>query len=351
VCMSRDAAKQTKGIGKIRQYFLNNVTQKADTAHFVTSYGDDGATVMLYSNFRSDAVILESLMAVDGTKNPLCPMLTKGILGGRKKGRWKSTQENCFVLLALDKYFATYEKNEPDFVATMWVADVLAGEQKFKGRSTDTHQLLVPMSYLQANSSDTTNFILQKQGPGRLYYRIGMSYAPKDLKLKAANYGFKVERVYAGAENAAHAIKLDDGTWKFKLGQKIKVTLTMTTSSRRNHVALVDFLPAGLEPLNSALKGAASGATESSTSRREEYNPYAWRWYDRHAWPEHENLRDERVEAFRTLLWPGVYEFSYFARATTSGSYIMPPAKAEEMYAPDTFGRSATEFAVIDPEQ
>jgi len=255
------------------------------------------------------------------------------------------------VLLALDKYFGIYEKNEPNFTARMWVGDVFAGEQTFKGRSTDTNHLLVPMEYMQANSSDTTNFFIQKEGVGRLYYRIGFTYAPKDLKLKPANYGFKVERSYAGADNAAHAIKLEDGTWKFKLGQKIKVTLTMTSSSRRCHIALVDFLPAGLEPMNPALKGTETGGTVSEATRTSpRYNYYSWRYYDRTNWPEHQNLRDERVEAFRSILWPGVYEFSYFARATTAGSFIIPPAKAEEMYSPETFGRSGTEFAVIDPE-
>jgi hypothetical protein len=66
-------------------------------------------------------------------------------------------------------------------------------------------------------------------------------------------------------------------------------------------------------------------------------------------WAEHENLRDERAEAFRTLLWPGAYEWAYTARATTKGSFVVPPAKAEEMYNPENFGRSSTEkFEVIE---
>ena len=41
-------------------------------------------------------------------------------------------------------------------------------------------------------SEPTQNLIIQKQGPGRLYYRLGLNYAPNDLNLKPANYGFKV---------------------------------------------------------------------------------------------------------------------------------------------------------------
>ena len=65
-------------------------------------------------------------------------------------------------------------------------------------------------------------------------------------------------------------------------------------------------------------------------------------------WYEHQNLRDERAEAFTSLLWPGVYEYVYYARATTPGRFVAPPAHAEEMYAPETFGRSASDRVVIE---
>ncbi|CAF1386324.1 unnamed protein product [Rotaria sordida] len=64
-------------------------------------------------------------------------------------------------------------------------------------------------------------------------------------------------------------------------------------------------------------------------------------------WIEHENLRDERAEAFQSLLWPGVYEWSYGICATCAGTFIIPPAKAEKMYSPENFGRCATEKAII----
>jgi uncharacterized protein YfaS (alpha-2-macroglobulin family) len=69
-----------------------------------------------------------------------------------------------------------------------------------------------------------------------------------------------------------------------------------------------------------------------------------WRW----PWYEHQNLRDERAEAFSTLPWEGVYTYSYVARATTPGQFVAPPAKAEEMYAPETFGRSASDRVIVE---
>ena len=58
-------------------------------------------------------------------------------------------------------------------------------------------------------------------------------------------------------------------------------------------------------------------------------------------------MRDERVEVFTSLLWEGVYNYSYVARAATPGVIVVPPSKAEEMYHPETFGRGVTDRVVI----
>ncbi len=49
--------------------------------------------------------------------------MVNGLLAHRTKGRWGNTQENVFVLLALDRYFNTYETQTPDFVARIWLGE------------------------------------------------------------------------------------------------------------------------------------------------------------------------------------------------------------------------------------
>jgi uncharacterized protein YfaS (alpha-2-macroglobulin family) len=74
-------------------------------------------------------------------------------------------------------------------------------------------------------------------------------------------------------------------------------------------------------------------------------SPPWWQWRQ---WFQHQNLRDERAEAFSTLVWEGIYNYSYIARATTLGQFIAPPARAEEMYSPETFGRSASDQVIVE---
>jgi uncharacterized protein YfaS (alpha-2-macroglobulin family) len=324
----------------IRRHFNNRATETAATAHFADSYSD-GDYLLLNSNRRADGVILEALIG-DQPQSDLIPKIVRGLLANRKQGRWENTQENVFILLALDRYFNTYEKATPDFVAKAWLGDTFAGQQQFRGRSTDRQQVNVPMSYI-VQKDGAQNLVLSKEGTGRLYYRIGMSYAPTDLKLKSADYGFTVERVYEAIDDPADVRRDADGTWHIKSGATVRVRLTMAAHARRYHVALVDPLPAGLEAMNPALAvtGVIPEDQKDDPSKRG-----GWWWWQN--WYEHQNLRDERAEAFTSLLWEGVYNYAYVARATTPGTFVVPPTKAEEMYHPETFGRSASDKVVIE---
>ena len=100
---------------------------------------------------------------------------------------------------------------------------------------------------------DKQDLTIQKDGAGRLYYRIGMKYAPADLKLEPADYGFVVERTYEAIDDPKDVTRDADGTWHIKAGARVRVKLTMVNENRRYHVALVDPMPAGLEPMNPAL--------------------------------------------------------------------------------------------------
>jgi uncharacterized protein YfaS (alpha-2-macroglobulin family) len=199
------------------------------------------------------------------------------------------------------------------------------------------------MSYIaQKVGPAGSDLILQKDGKGRLYYRIGMTYAPKSLWLAPDDHGFAVERVYEPVDNPRDVVRMKDGSWKIKAGAQVRVRLTMAAESRRYHVALVDPLPAGLEASNPAL--AVTGSIPMDPKQRVEDD---WWWWTR-TWYEHQNLRDERVEAFASLLWEGVHEYTYVARATTPGRFVVPPTRAEEMYFPETFGRSASDRVIIE---
>jgi uncharacterized protein YfaS (alpha-2-macroglobulin family) len=342
--LTDDAASQST-VAEMRRFLNNRVTETAGAATVASSYSDDDY-LLLHSSRRADAVLLEALV-VDQPESDLITKLVRGLLGHRTAGRWGNTQENVWVLLAMDRYFNLFESQTPDFVARIWLGDQYAGGQAFQGRSAENVNLDLPMQFVHESATDAQGdlpLILQKEGQGRLYYRLGMRYAPADLNLDPTDHGFAVERTYEAVDDPDDVRRDDDGVWHIRAGARVRVRLTMAAPSRRVHVALVDPLPAGLEIINPELAVTAGLPLDSNRPQGRR----SWRG----SWYQHQNLRDERAEAFTSYLWAGVYEYSYMARATTPGAFVAPPAKAEEMYAPETFGRTGTDWVVVEePEE
>ena len=320
------------------------MTETASAATVATSYSEEESALILSSDRRSDAIVLDAWMSY-APESDLVPKLVRGLLDGRVRGRWSSTQENSFSLIALDRYFRTYEADEPNFTARAWVDQTFAGESSFEGRSADRAEIVVPLDALP--ESEAADLLLSKEGPGRLYYRLGLRYAPDDLSLPPDERGFAVLREYAAVDDPSDVRRTADGGWAIRAGARVRVNLRLDAPARRYHVALVDPLPAGFEALNPEL--ATTGSVpepefveDSGPLGARGFYGWFWRWYD------HEAFRDHQVEVFSARLPAGIHRYDYVARATTPGTFIVPPAKAEEMYHPETFGRSGTERVVIE---
>ena len=333
-----DDAQSADEVAEIRLFLNNRVVETAGAANFTSSYREEDGYLLLASNRRADGVILEALM-MDQPDSDLIPKIVRGLLAHRKRGKWGNTQENVFILLALDRYFNVYEAQTPEFVARVWLGDQYVAGFEFVGRTTEYQSVDVPMSYLAEVGQQ--DLILSKEGPGRLYYRLGMSYAPTSLKLEPMDRGFTVLRTYEGVDDPEDVTQDSDGVWHVRAGARVRIRLTMVAPSRRYHVALVDPLPAGFESLNPALAvtGSIPQDPESTTTRY---------WWWTRTWYEHQNLRDERAEAFASLLWDGIHTYTYVARATTPGEFVVPPPKAEEMYSPEVFGRGGTDRVIVE---
>ena len=66
------------------------------------------------------------------------------------------------------------------------------------------------------------------------------------------------------------------------------------------------------------------------------------------AWFEHQNLRDERVEAFASLLWEGVYTLQLRRARDHAGRVRRAAAEGGGDVRPETFGRGATDRVVVE---
>ncbi len=175
-----------------------------------------------------------------------------------------------------------------------------------------------------------------------MFYTTRLRYAADELHQDGLDAGIRVERSYApfvekGTRPAATT---------YKAGDLVRVTLTLQLTKERRFVALTDPLPAGFEPLESWF--ATTAQALGNIERQSDEGEGSWEaWWGRGGF-DHVERHDDRVQLFATRLAEGEHEFTYVARATTAGTYRTAPARAEEMYEPEVFGRTATATVTVE---
>lgn len=327
---------------EIRQQVEDRVVETPSAATFASGY-DDGADLLLASDRRTDGIVLDAYLR-KAPDSDLVLKIVNGLIANQRQGRWGNVQENSFILLALGRYFETFEDQTPNFVARAWLGDDFIAQHGYEGRSVDSTLTLVPTAALLEGGDGA--LVLAKEGEGRLYYRLGLRTAPANLQVEPRDEGFVVQREYAAVGDADTVVRQPDGTWRIEAGAEVEVIVTMVADSRRTNMALVDPLPAGLEIVNPALAAAPALPPDFGEEPGLDDLP-EFTSFPRVGWFDHQNLRDDRAEAFRGDLPAGTYTYRYIARATTPGTFVVPPSRAEEIYTPEVFGRGASDTVEV----
>ncbi|HEY8377712.1 MAG TPA: alpha-2-macroglobulin, partial [Nannocystis sp.] len=231
--------------------------------------------------------------------------------------------ENAYALVALAEYARVREAEVPDFVGRAWVGRKPVFEASFLGRDLKTQEATAKMPEIlrpeaAAGVKPPLVVVLQRQGQGRMYYRLGAEWAPADPNLPARGHGLEVTRELRLADGSL-------GERAIAVGDAVAVDLTLTARTRIRYVALDVPIPAGLEAVQLNL-GRGQWAGMLSGAR-------GW-------WVSHEELRRDRALVFADDLPPGTHRHTVFLRATSRGEFQLPPAHAEAMYMPEVWGRS-----------
>jgi uncharacterized protein YfaS (alpha-2-macroglobulin family) len=269
----------------------------------------------------------------------------------RRDGRFANTQEAAFTLLAMEELTRTKERVAPNYTAQVKIGDRTVAAAEFRKRSLDVKTTDVPIA--EVATGGRRPFLFEKTGEGILYYTARLQSAPRELPRTALDRGLIVQRwlePWSGGI-ATHAVAA---------GELIRIKLRVATSQERRYVVLEVPLPAGIEAIDTSLatsarppgeRGAATPASEDEGDDGGDTGDLGW--YELGFWNPfgHVELRDDRVLMFADWLPAGVHSLSLVARATTPGTFVLQPARAEEMYTPEVFGRSdGGTFVVLAPE-
>lgn len=309
-----------------------HVRMHGDQAHLESNVGDGHAPAFA-SDVRATAELVLLLLA-HAPEHPLLPKLARWLAAARaRSGSWDSTHESAWALLALAGYHADKERVRPELSVAARLGSRLLGQAELRGHEQKA-SFRSSMRELPAAGGELA---IERRGQGALHYLARLSYARSELPTEPVERGFFVQRSYERIERAAFAAGDVRGsaTEAVALGDYVRVTLRVVAPSARRFVLLSDPIPAGLEPVNAAL------ATESQSSARALRDTSHY---------DHHELRDDRALFAIDALPAGVYSYSYLTRATSSGSFVAPSARVEEMYEPETEALTpASRFEVRAP--
>ena len=299
--------------------------------------------VLLDSEARTSALVLRSLVAAKPA-HPLAPKLVAGLLAERRGGTWRSTQETAWALLALDDYRRAQEASPPDFDARVFFGQAEIHAASFKGRSTKQDHEVIPASRLVGGGSAPIAFSVD--GSGHLFYEARLRYARKELPREGLDRGFFVQKTLRAVspEGLADALRTIPGATKttFQGGEMVLADVVVVTPSPRDFVVIDDPLPAGIEAVDARLatSSSAAAAVDSAGDPEDDEAAAQRSWFLR-------EIRDDRVLFFVDHMPAGIYRYRYLARATSLGTFVLPPTRAEEMYTPEVFGRTGADVVRV----
>ena len=343
------AKKEPSGarIDDLRRRMSNAVLPEGGSAH-VEELADPYLLWFWNSNVRSTSIVLNTLVRANAPATSITPMV-RWMMAARKGGRWGNTQENAHAMESLVNYYRKYETTIPDFTAVVKLGSDDLARQPFKSRSTESKSIDVPMPQVLAKgpASSSLPLTFTREGAGTLFYTTRLRYAADALYQQGLDSGFRIERRYepyveTGSKPASTT---------YKAGDLVRITLTFRLTKERRFVAVTDPIPAGFETVESwfstTAQALASHQDRQTTPGGEPRDgEETWNWMWRYGGFDHVERHDDRVQLFATRLSEGTHEFSYILRATTAGTFRTAPARVEEMYEPEVFGRTGT--AIIE---
>lgn len=320
----------------------NRLAVEARTAKLAEPIPDWGFFVWA-SERRGSASALLALAAQSPT-DPVTDRLVRGLVDHLGRDRTRSTHDVAWMLQAL----AAWQDRRGGPGGTRSVNAELGGERLLRATLEPTSPLAsgtVTMTELQQRAQKARGTPLPlavRITGGEVFAAALLRSTPRGAR-PPITQGIEITR------------RLLDGRGKetagVPAGDEVLLEVVVSSSASRRFVAVEVPLPAGLEALDPDLATTArrvESGTDSSWRGDSEVESEDGFWWVPGF--DHVELRDDRVLLYATQLPAGATTTRVRCRATTTGTFLLAPARAEEMYAPEVFGSTpGATFEVLRP--
>ncbi|MDD4319503.1 MAG: Ig-like domain-containing protein [Candidatus Peribacteraceae bacterium] len=333
---------RAQSLAVIRE-LLNEAKVDPRGTHFEEKKGALYRDVM-HTNDRTTALVLLALLRVEPS-HPFIPNIVRHLLAVREGGQWDTTQSTTHALLALTEFLRTTEEMDAAFDAAVLVNGNELLRKSFTPQSVLTRGVAT-LSLDDLRRGALNDVALSKEGKGRLYYDVILTYFYTPETVLPAEEGLSIRRTVQPLQGRDD----DASVTAARVGETYRVSLTVTADDDRHFVAVESPLPAGMEAIDFQLQTSQRQQLGGSVKADDKLLPWSedpWAQAQRRF--THVEFRDDRVFLFAERLPAGIYRYEYLVRATTPGRFRDRPARAWEMYYPETFGQTGGSWFSVTP--
>ncbi len=283
---------------------------------------------------RTSAIVLDALARLD-PQNAFAANAVRWLMHARTADHWETTQETAWALIALTDWMVATGELEGNYQWEVRLNGASLGADQVTPRTVrEAAEFRVAVAELLLDQTNRLE-LGRTAGPGQLYYTAHLqAYLPVE-KVQALNRGIVVGRVYESADCVENCPPLTTA----RVGERVRVRLTIIAPHDLNYVVIEDPFPAGAEPLDTSLQTTSVVGERPEVQRTDVEEPWwvrGWGWW----WFSNTDLRDEQLVLFASSLPAGTYEYTYVLQMGLAGEYRVLPINAYEMYFPEVMGRS-----------
>lgn len=320
-----------------------DAVRSASGAFWPLAQTDDGrqaAGFNMQTDLSDTAVVVFALAQRD-PGSPLVADAVRYLMAARgADGSWNSTYTTAWALMALNEVM----KGTGETSGKFSFEATLNGNPFAQGQAAGASQVnpvtaQAPIGRLYADYPNVLT-ITRGDGSGRLYYTAGLEVSRPVEDVAPLSAGLSIERGVFPFGDACPDQDCEAVT-SAVAGQKVTVRLSLTLPNPVHYLAVSDYIPAGAEILNVALKTSEQGV-DGEPQVQANYDPRrpfdrGWGW-----WLFNQpQIYDDHILWTANYLAAGSYELTYTLALLQPGQYRVLPARAWQLYFPDVQANSA----------
>jgi len=277
----------------------------------------------VHTNEISSLASMIAAFSLAPKRSPKLPSLVNELVDLGGNGDWGSTQANSLALLAMRNYL---EKPDGKSKATLRLSsESLQTDLQYESKQgAKTWSFCANTKKIDLNlvsSSDNSPYFIR-------YSHRYMSSEP-GYKAPAIQKGFVVRRelVLVKGDGKSSRMWLDSANTVVKVqsGDIIEEHIVVQNPRSCNFVAVCAPFAAGLEYMNPRLETSGDDATPDGTTTNA---------------GDYQECLDDRIVYYFENMNSGTFDFYFRLKATVTGEYTHPSARAEMMYDMATYGCS-----------